>query len=280
MTSARQGTFNLDQCRFTQFPQGSKGYEGHKEIDAEKNVFQISQRYALERFCQAIASRGAVPPNANGSLFTMDMPSGVMVGYNRISESPISPVYRYWQECCWFMWQNLRFPYWAMASRGDYDTLRPGMQYVRDSLDNPYLKKENTIMFRSQIIAGVLTFCGFFTWATGAMAEEPKPPVVAEKPAQENVPLKEFSNSIGMKMVPINAGEFTMGDNAWHNNKPHPVRITKPFFMQAMLVTQTQYTNVMGKNPSSFKEGDPDVLPVDSISWATAQEFVKKLSEL
>ncbi len=62
VTSARKGTFNLDQCRFTQFPQGSKGYEGHKEIDAEKNVFQISQRYALERFGEACASRGAVPP--------------------------------------------------------------------------------------------------------------------------------------------------------------------------------------------------------------------------
>ncbi len=134
VTSARTGTFNLDQCRFTQFPQGSKGYAGHKEIDAEKNVFQISQRYALERFCQACASRGAVPPNANGSLFTMDMPAGVAGGYNRISESPISPDYRYWQECCWFMWQNLRFPYWSMASRGDNDSLRPGMQYVRDSL--------------------------------------------------------------------------------------------------------------------------------------------------
>ena len=117
VTSARKGTFNLDQCRYTQFPQGSKGYAGHKEIDAEKNVFQISQRYALERFCEACASRGAVPPNANGSLFTMDMPAGVMGGYNRISESPISPDYRYWQECCWFMWQNLRFPYWSMASR-------------------------------------------------------------------------------------------------------------------------------------------------------------------
>ena len=30
-------------------------------------------------------------------------------------------------------------------------------------------------MFRSQIIAGSLTICGFCAWATGAMAEEPKP---------------------------------------------------------------------------------------------------------
>ena len=112
-------------------------------------------------------------------------------------------------------------------------------------------------------------------WNVGEMASaQPKP--ADPEPAD----FKEFSNSIGMKMVPIKAGEFTMGDDDWHNNKPHPVRITKRFFMQAMLVTQTQYSKVMGKNPSNFKEGDPDVLPVDSISWATAQEFVKKLSEL
>jgi hypothetical protein len=33
------------------------------------------------------------------------------------------------------MWQNTRHPYWAMATRGDYDTITPGMQFVRDSLD-------------------------------------------------------------------------------------------------------------------------------------------------
>jgi hypothetical protein len=135
VTSGGKGKFNLDQCRFTQFPQGSKAHEGHKEIDAAQNAWQISQRYALERFCEACASRGPVPPNANGSLFTMDMPAGVMGGYNRVSDKPISPDFRYWEDCCWFMWQNLRFPYWAMAARGDYDTLRPGMQFVRDSLD-------------------------------------------------------------------------------------------------------------------------------------------------
>ena len=38
-------------------------------------------------------------------------------------------------------------------------------------------------MFRSQIIAGFLTVCGCFAWATGTMAQEPKPTVAAEKPA-------------------------------------------------------------------------------------------------
>ena len=36
----------------------------------------ITQGYALERFVQACASRGAFPMLFNGSIFTMDMPAG------------------------------------------------------------------------------------------------------------------------------------------------------------------------------------------------------------
>ena len=38
-------------------------------------------------------------------------------------------------------------------------------------------------MFRSQIIAGFLTVCGCFAWATGTLAEEPKQTVAKDKPA-------------------------------------------------------------------------------------------------
>ena len=124
---------NLDQCRFTQFAQGSKAYEGHKQIDPARNAFQISQRYALERFCQAAASRGAVPPPYNGSIFTMDMPAGVL-GFNVPKTTPVSPDGRDWSILS-FMWQNTRHPYWSMAARGDYDTLMPGMRFVRDGLE-------------------------------------------------------------------------------------------------------------------------------------------------
>ncbi len=133
VTRAGEGTFNLDQCRFSQYPQGSKGYEGHKEIDAKTNAFQITQRYALERFCEAAASRGAVPPPYNGSIFTMDMPAGVL-GFDKVKPSPVSPDGRDWGKLS-FMWQNTRHPYWSMAARGDYDTIRPGMEFVRSGLD-------------------------------------------------------------------------------------------------------------------------------------------------
>lgn len=128
-----EGKFALDQCRFTQFPQGARAYQGHNEIEAATNAFQITQRYALERFCQAAAGRGAVPPPYNGSIFTMDMPAGVL-GFNKPKAKPVSADERDWANLS-FMWQNTRHPYWSMAARGDYDTIVPGMKFVRDGLD-------------------------------------------------------------------------------------------------------------------------------------------------
>jgi alpha-L-fucosidase 2 len=131
-----EGSVSLDQCRYTQFAQGSKAYEGHKEIPGAVNAFQLSQRYALERFCEAAASRGAVPPPYNGSIFTMDMPAGVM-GFNAPKGGPVSPDGRDWAVLS-FMWQNTRHPYWSMPVRGDYDTIVPGMRFVRGGLEVGY----------------------------------------------------------------------------------------------------------------------------------------------
>lgn len=133
VTSAGTQPFDLDQCRFTQFAQGSRAYANHRFIDPVLNTSQISQRYALERFCQAAASRGQVPPPYNGSIFTMDMPAGVL-GFDRPKEKPVSPDERDW-DILSFMWQNTRHPYWSMAARGDYDAMRPGMEFVRNGLD-------------------------------------------------------------------------------------------------------------------------------------------------
>jgi hypothetical protein len=133
VTRCGDGEFNLDQCRFTQYPQGSKAYEGHKRIKASELAFEITQRYALERFCEAIASRGEVPPPYNGSIFTMDMPAGVL-GFDKTKSAPVSPDGRDWGRLS-FMWQNTRHPYWSMATRGDFDTLRPGMDFVRGGLE-------------------------------------------------------------------------------------------------------------------------------------------------
>ena len=124
---------NLDQCRFSQFPLGSIAYKDQKLVPAEVNAFQISQRYALERFCEAAAGRGAVPPPFNGSIFLMDWPAGAKSNSKPLNKGATADS-RPWGNLP-FMWQNTRHPYWAMATRGDYDTLLPGMKFVRDGLE-------------------------------------------------------------------------------------------------------------------------------------------------
>ena len=133
VTGCGQGSVSLDQCRFTQYQQGSLAYEGHKHIPADTNAFQLTQRYALERFCEVAAGRGVVPPPYNGSIFTMDMPAGVK-GFDLVKTTPISADGRDWASLS-FMWQNTRHPYWSMPTRGDYDTMLQGMKFVREGLE-------------------------------------------------------------------------------------------------------------------------------------------------
>jgi formylglycine-generating enzyme required for sulfatase activity len=56
----------------------------------------------------------------------------------------------------------------------------------------------------------------------------------------------------------------------------HEVTISKPYYLGKFEVTQGQYQQVMGVNPSAFKGRD---LPVEQVSWDEAQEFCKKASE-
>ena len=83
-----------------------------------------------------------------------------------------------------------------------------------------------------------------------------------------------------MKLVLIPAGKFTMGslsseEDHSNNKTQHEVTLTKPFYMGKYTVTQEQYQQVMGSNPSNFKGKDN---PVEMVSWDDAQEFIKKVS--
>ena len=60
---------------------------------------------------------------------------------------------------------------------------------------------------------------------------------------------------------------------------PHRVRITKPFYMGVYEVTQDEYEQVMGKNPTIGYHVDPRA-PVERISFENAQTFIEKLSKL
>lgn len=94
--------------------------------------------------------------------------------------------------------------------------------------------------------------------------------------------LENHVNSIGMKFVRIPAGTFTMGENPplsegkGDEHPAHEVTISKGFYICAHEVTQKQWRDVMGANPSRHKGDDH---PVDSVSWNDAQEFIKLLNQ-
>ena len=80
-------------------------------------------------------------------------------------------------------------------------------------------------------------------------------------------------NSIGMQFKLLPGGTFTMGEGG----EAHKVTLTKPFGLGVYEVTQEQYQQVMGTNPSKFKAPQN---PVEQVSWNDAVEFCRKLSAL
>jgi len=90
------------------------------------------------------------------------------------------------------------------------------------------------------------------------------------------------SDAFGMKFVYIPPGTFMMGspeDEPGRDSDEtlHRVTLTRGFYMQTTEVTQGQWKEVMGDNPSYFKECGDDC-PVDTVSWDDVQEFIKSLN--
>ena len=92
----------------------------------------------------------------------------------------------------------------------------------------------------------------------------------------------DLGNGVTMKLVLIPAGTFTMGSPGTEPGRgseegpQHAVTISKPSYMGIYPVTQEQYEQVMGTNPSRFKGASN---PVETVSWDDATEFCKKLSQ-
>ena len=80
------------------------------------------------------------------------------------------------------------------------------------------------------------------------------------------------------EMVPVKGGEFMMGDDTTHTSDRSVHRVILPnFFICKYEVTQKQWVEVMGTNPSYFKGCDN--CPVEQVSWNDALKFIKKLNE-
>ncbi|MEX2232725.1 MAG: formylglycine-generating enzyme family protein [Cyclobacteriaceae bacterium] len=84
---------------------------------------------------------------------------------------------------------------------------------------------------------------------------------------------------------PYNEGEFREAKaNALRDASPgFEVRIEHPFYMGKFEVTQSEWKQVMGNNPSVFQGetvDDEDRHPVESVTWEDVQEFLKILNQL
>ena len=93
---------------------------------------------------------------------------------------------------------------------------------------------------------------------------------------------------LGLKMIWIEPGTFLMGYLDEDEDLPHEeipngqpvtqVTLTQAFWLGQTAVTQGQYKEVMGNNPSYFKEAGKDA-PVENVSWDDAMAFCKNLTE-
>jgi formylglycine-generating enzyme required for sulfatase activity len=105
-----------------------------------------------------------------------------------------------------------------------------------------------------------------------------KVPIISGQSYWENL-----TNSIGMEFVEIPEGEFDMGSPSsekyrkFNEGPVHHVNISYNFYMGKYEVTQKQWRDVMGNDPSFFKGDD---LPVEQVSWNDVHIFIKKLNEI
>ena len=82
----------------------------------------------------------------------------------------------------------------------------------------------------------------------------------------------------GMEFVFVPGGCFQMGSNDGSSDeKPVHKVCLDGFWMGKYEVTQAQWENIMGENPSHFKGEDR---PVETVSWNDAQAFLKNFRSL
>jgi len=106
---------------------------------------------------------------------------------------------------------------------------------------------------------------------------------------------KEFTNSLGMKLVRIEPGEFLMGEGDappksrkewesrdWDESPAHKVRITRPFYLGACELTNAQYEEFDPAHKEWRGKADvsrSDREPVTFVTWQQAVDFCRWLSK-
>lgn len=85
-----------------------------------------------------------------------------------------------------------------------------------------------------------------------------------------------------LQLIEVSAGSFFMGSGegtfstSQFESPRHRVNVHQPFEMSATPITQRQFADLMGYNPSHFHGGDQR--PVENVTWHQAAAFCNALS--
>ena len=113
-----------------------------------------------------------------------------------------------------------------------------------------------------------------FTFANGL-----KIAAVATTAPQTITMRRSAESSIGMEFLQVPGGCFKMGSNADDVDEQPVHNVCLDFFFVGKYeVTQGQWQQIMGSNPSFFSSCGSNC-PVDNVSWNDVQEFIRKLNQ-
>ncbi len=110
--------------------------------------------------------------------------------------------------------------------------------------------------------------CENWRCPSSTLPDRPAPGALWQEPA------------VCLRMRYVPAGAFIMGghdEEGERDEQEHGVRISRSFWMGESEVTQEQWEEVMGENPSFFEQCSPGC-PAEQVSWFAAMEFANRLS--
>jgi formylglycine-generating enzyme required for sulfatase activity len=136
----------------------------------------------------------------------------------------------------------------------------------------PAFSSSEKLTLGSTFKYSVIEFTSVKVDFTGQIIDQPQ--------GKAEVFVEDLGNGISLTMVKIPGGEFLMGSPASekeHRDSEIPQHLVKvpEFYLGQTLITQSQWQQLLGSNPSHFT-GDGK-LPVEQVSWLDTQEFCQKL---
>ena len=133
-------------------------------VTGDERAEKISQAYALQRFLNACAGRGAYPIQADGSIFTVD---------TKVGDITYDADYR--KRGGVYSFRDTRMVYWPMLASGDFDLMQPYFRMYTDA--RPLAQRRTKLYFNHDgvFFPETMTFWGAYPNSSYGWSREGKP---------------------------------------------------------------------------------------------------------